>query len=113
MLYIALKALLSGIIIAAASEIAKRSPVFGGLVVSLPLVSLLAFIWLWLDTGNKEAIGSLSQATFWFVLPSLPLFLLLPLLLRTGFEFWSAVGASCAVTAALYGVVIWGLDVVG
>ena len=62
MLYAITKALLSGAIIAAASEVAKRNPTLGALILSLPLVSLLAFTWLWLDTGNKEAIVTLSQS---------------------------------------------------
>ena len=107
MLYPVLKALLSGVIIAVASEAAKRSPAFGALIVSLPLVSLLAFIWIWLDTGSKETVADLSQSTFWFVLPSLPLFLLLPALLRHGLGFWSSLGAACLVTVLLYGAAVW------
>ena len=59
MLYAVTKALLSGAIIAAASEVAKRSPAFGAVILSLPLVSLLAFVWLWRDTADKEAIATL------------------------------------------------------
>jgi hypothetical protein len=66
MLYVLTKALLSGAIIAAASEVAKRSPALGAVILSLPLVSVIAFVWLWRDTGDKEAIASLSQSTFWF-----------------------------------------------
>ena len=62
--YLIAKALISGALIAITSEIAKRSPAFGALIVSLPLTSLLAFIWLWHDTGDKETIASLSQSTF-------------------------------------------------
>ena len=80
MLYIAIKALISGVIIAAVSEIAKRSPGIGALILSLPLISILAFIWLWRDTGDREGIAALAQSTFWFVLPTLPLFLVLPAL---------------------------------
>ena len=75
MLYIAVKALVSGVIIAIVSEIAKRSPDLGALILSLPLISILAFIWLWRDTGDQEGIAALAQSTFWFVLPTLPLFL--------------------------------------
>jgi hypothetical protein len=102
MLYLLAKALISGALIAIASEVAKRSPSFGALIVSLPLVSLLAFIWLWHDTGDKQAVGSLSKSTFWFVLPSLPMFLTFPALLKGGFGFWTALGLACAVTVTLY-----------
>ena len=102
MLYLALKALLSGIIIAAVSEIAKRSPAFGALVASLPLVSILAIIWLWRDTGNTVRIANHAEATFWYVIPSLPMFLALPYMLRHGISFWWAMIAACALTVVLY-----------
>ena len=113
MLYAVTKALLSGAIIAAASEVAKRSPAFGALILSLPLVSLLAFVWLWRDTADKEAIATLSQSTFWFVLATLPMFLVLPALLRNGFAFWSALAASCVLTAGLYFLAAWFLPKLG
>lgn len=113
MLYAALKALISGIIIAVVSEVAKRNPDIGALIVSLPLISLLAFIWLWQDTGNREAVAALAQSTFWFVLPSLPMFLVLPALLRVGVGFWPSLGASCLVTIALYSLMAWALGKFG
>lgn len=100
--YLVLKAIISGVIVAAVSEIAKRSPAFGALVVSLPLVSILAMIWLWRDTADPERIASHAQATFWFVLPSLPMFLVLPILLRMGTGFWAGLAASSALTVGLY-----------
>ena len=107
MTYLLVKALLSGLIVAAASEVARRWPGVGGLIVSLPLVSLLAFIWLWRDTGDAERIADLSQSAFWFFLPSMPLFLVLPALLRAGIGFWPALLAACALTVALYGLMAW------
>ena len=102
MTYLILKALVSGLIVAAASEVARRWPGLGGLIVSLPLVSLMTFLWLWRDTGDTERIAALSQSTFWFFLPSMPLFLVLPLLLRAGWGFWAALGLAVALTLALY-----------
>jgi hypothetical protein len=102
MLYLALKAGLSGIIIAVVSEVAKRSPALGALIVSLPLVSLLGILWLWRDTGDAERIASHAESTFWYVLPSLPMFLVLPAMLRAGVGFWSSMGASCVLTIGLY-----------
>ena len=93
MLYLAVKALISGVIIAAVSEMAKRSPGIGALILSLPLISILAFIWLWRDTADKEGIAALAQSTFWFVLPTLPMFLVLPALLRSGMGFWAGARA--------------------
>jgi hypothetical protein len=109
MLYLALKAGLSGVIIAVASEVARRSPTLGALIVSLPLVSLLAMLWLWRDTGDTARIAALAESTFWYVLPTLPMFLVLPALLRAGAGFWSALAASCALTVALYLLTVWAL----
>ncbi|MFN4201643.1 MAG: DUF3147 family protein [Tabrizicola sp.] len=107
MSYFALKAILSGILIAVISEIARRSPGFAALVASLPLVSILGMIWLWRDTGDGARIASHAEATFWYVLPSLPMFLILPWLMRQGVGFWPALGIGCAVTIALYLVLMW------
>jgi hypothetical protein len=103
MLYLVIKALLSGFIIMLVSEVARRSPGFGALIVSLPLVSLLAILWLWRDTHDAERIAAHAEATFWYVLPSLPLFLALPWMLRHGTGFWTALGAGCLLTIGLYG----------
>ena len=102
MLYLLIKAALSGVLIAAASEVARRWPGWGALIVSLPLVSILAMLWLWRDTGDPMRLAAHSEATFWFVLPSLPMFLLIPLMLRQGFSFWAALLAGCALTVLLY-----------
>ncbi|NJM35216.1 MAG: DUF3147 family protein [Rhodomicrobium sp.] len=107
MIYAIVKAALSGLIVAAVSEAAKRNPAFGALIASLPLVSILGMIWLWRDTGNAERIAAHAEATFWFVLPSLPMFLLMPALLRGGFSFWAALGAGIVLTVGLYLVTAW------
>jgi len=107
MLYLAIKAALSGVIIAVVSEIAKRNPGFGALVASLPLVSLLGMIWLWRDKPDVANMAAHVEATFWFVLPSLPMFLLIPWMLRAGWGFWTALAAGCALTVALYLGMTW------
>lgn len=107
MLYLIFKAALSGIIIAAASELARRSAAYGALILSLPLISILSMIWLWRDTGDGERIAALAQGTFWLVLPTLPLFLVLPGLLRMGIAFWLALAASCLLTVGLYLLTVW------
>ncbi|HEY0034529.1 MAG TPA: DUF3147 family protein, partial [Devosia sp.] len=63
---------------------------------------ILAMLWLWRDTHDPVRMAAHSEATFWFVLPSLPMFLLIPLLLRQGMSFWLALAVGCAVTASLY-----------
>ena len=107
MLYLFIKAALSGVIVMIVSEIARRSPSIGALIASLPLISILGIIWLWRDTSDLERIAAHSQATFWFVLPSLPMFLILPLLLRHGVNFWFALLIGCAITIALYLATMW------
>ncbi len=109
MLYLAIKALLSGIIIAAVSEIAKRWPGFGALVASLPLISILGMLWLWRDTKDIERMAAHAEGTFWFVLPSLPMFLLIPFLLRRGVGFYPSLLSGCALTIVFYtGMVFFG-----
>ena len=103
MLYLAIKAALSGIIIAIVSEVARRNPGWGALIASLPLISILGMIWLWRDTADPVRLAAHAEATFWFVLPSLPMFLLVPLLLRQGMGFWMALALGCVLTMALYG----------
>jgi hypothetical protein len=107
MLYLLIKAAISGAIVAAASEVARRWPGVGGLIVSLPLVSLLAMVWLWRDTGDSDRVADLAQSTFWFFLPSMPLFLVLPAMLRSGMSFWIAFAVSIALTMALYAGMFW------
>jgi hypothetical protein len=107
MTYLVLKALLSGVIVAIVSEVAKRYPGIGGLIASLPLVSVLGMIWLWRDTGDQARLAAHAEATFWYVLPSLPMFLVIPLLLRNGIGFWLALAAGCLFTMTLYALMIW------
>jgi len=102
MLYFAVKVIVSALVIAAISEIAKRSSGFAALVAALPLSSLLAFVWLHLEGTGPEAIANLSRQIFWLVIPSLLLFILLPALLKAGVDFWISLAASAIATAALY-----------
>lgn len=107
MIYLFIKAALSGVIIAAVSEIARRSPGFGALVASLPLISLLGIIWLWRDTHDVPRMADHNSATFWYVIPSLPMFLLMPLLLKRGMGFWPTLAIGCLLTVVLYGLMTW------
>jgi hypothetical protein len=113
MLYLFIKAAVSGAIVAEVSEIARRYPGWGGLLASLPLTSLLAMIWLWRDSRDPERVAALVGSTFWFILPSLPMFLVLPWLLRSGTAFWLAMAISVAGTLLLYAVWFWAAPRVG
>jgi hypothetical protein len=106
-MYLFIKATLSGVMIAIASEVARRWPGLGALIVSLPLVSVLAMIWLWHDTSDPQRLADHSAATFWFVLPSLPMFLLIPVMLRQGSSFWVALATGCALTVLLYSTMVF------
>jgi hypothetical protein len=107
MLYLFIKAAISGAIVAAVSEIARRYPGWGGLVASLPLTSLLAMLWLWRDSGDAERVAELSVSTIWFFVPSVPLFIALPWLIRSGVGFWVAMSIAVAGTLALYAIMFW------
>lgn len=102
MLYLIIKAAVSGVLIALISEIARRSPGWGGLLASLPLTSLLAMIWLWRDTKDPLRVADLAASTMWFFVPSLPLFVVVPWMLRGGWGFWPTILVACALTIALY-----------
>lgn len=107
MAWFVVKAALSGLIVALISEIARRSSVFAALVASLPLVSVLGMIWMWNELRDVERIARHSEATFWYVLPSLPMFLVLPAMLRSGFGFWTSLAVGAALIVVLYGVLMW------
>ncbi len=102
MLYYAIKVIVSALLIVAISEISKRSSGFAALVASLPLTSLLAFVWMHFESSPPERISELSFQIFWLVLPSLILFLMLPFLLRHGLGFWVSLFLSVAATAGSY-----------
>jgi hypothetical protein len=101
-LFLTTKAVLSGGIIVAVAELAKRNNTAASIVHSLPLISLLALIWLYSDSRNTALVAQHMSGTFWFVLPSLPMFLVVPWLLRRGIGFWPALAAGVALTVALY-----------
>jgi len=102
MAWIAIKVLLSALLIVAVSELARRSSLLAALLASLPLTSVLAMVWMHVEGSPAREIAGLSGQVFWLVLPSLLLFVLLPALLRQGWGFWWSLGASCAATAGAY-----------
>src|SRR5688500_6809301 len=101
MLLFFLKALLSRLLVAAISTVAKRYPGWGGLIASLPLVSVLSMIWLYGETRDVERVATLSAGAFWFILPSIPMFLVIPVLLHRGLGFVATMIIACIMTIAL------------
>jgi len=109
MLYYGVKLVLSALIIVTVSELAKRQPAWAGLLASLPLVSLVAIVWLYVDTHDIRQVSELSTSIFWLVLPSLIFFVTLPLLLRHGLHFTASLLIAALVTMAAYALMLLGL----
>src|SRR4051794_25498573 len=106
MIYTILKFAISAALIVAISEVSKRSSLLGGLLGSLPLVSLLAMVWLYQDTGDASQVASLSTSIFWLVLPSLILFVALPFLIKRQVAFYPALGLSVLCMLVCYGLML-------
>ena len=96
------KGLFSGAVIVTASEIAKKSTIFGALVISLPLASIMSMTWLYNDTKDTSQVADFAESILWLVIPSMVLFLILPFLLRRGWEFENAMGVGIILTIIAY-----------
>jgi uncharacterized membrane protein (GlpM family) len=105
-LYYVIKVLISSLLIVLISEIAKKSGLLAGLLASIPLVSFLAIIWLYIETKDIEKIRSLSIDIFWLVLPSLSFFIVFPFLLGRNMRFGWAMLLSTVIMIILYGCLI-------
>ncbi len=108
--YLILKFSLSAALLVTVSEIAKRSSLWAALLASLPLTSLLAFFWLYVDTKDTNKVASLSMDIFWLVIPSLALFPSLALLLKNGIAFGWSLGGSIILTFIAYVLTLWFLS---
>lgn len=108
-----LKAVVSGIVIAAASEVARKSSLLGAVLVSLPLTSLLTLTWLYRDTGDVDEVASLSWSILWVIVPSVVFFVALPVGLRGGLAFGPAMLVACAATALAYALWVWAAGALG
>jgi len=106
MIYSVIKVIITSLIIVAISEISKRSSFIGALLASLPLVSVLAMVWLYIDTKDVEKISDLASSVFWLVIPSLAFFISLPMLLKKGLDFYLSMGVSMLVTVGCYFLLI-------
>lgn len=106
MLQIIFKLLISSGIIVLVSEIAKKSAYLGGLIASIPLISVLSMIWLYIDTKDIESVKALSNSILWMVIPSISLFISLPILLRSGISFYLSIFLSIIITIGCYGLTL-------
>lgn len=107
MAYYITKIVITTALIVLISEISRRSTLVGAILASVPVVSVLAMIWLYIDTKDTERVSQLSSSIFWLVIPSLGLFIALPLLLKIGLNFYSSLGIAIVVTAMLYWLTTW------
>ena len=105
-LYYLLKVLISILLVIIITEISKRNSMYGGLLASLPIISILAFFWLYIDTKDIEKVISLAYSIFWLVLPSLILFISLPLLLKVGVSFYISIFISISLTIISYSLML-------
>ena len=101
--WLIVKYLVTAAIVVLVSEVARRSDRAGALIASLPLVTVLTLVWLYVEKQPPEKLANHARYTFWYVLPTLPMFLVFPLLLPR-FGFWATLGASAVLTVACFGV---------
>lgn len=106
----AIKVFLSALIIVLVNEVSKRSTSLAAVLLALPIVSVIALTWEWAETSDAERIASMSVETFWFVLPTLPMFLILAWLLRQGYNYYLALGACAVMTALLFAITQYALQ---
>jgi len=113
LVYYLVKIALTTVLIVAISEIAKRSSFIGAILASIPLVSVLAMLWLYIDTKSVDKVSALSSSVFWLVLPSLVLFVALPVLLKQGLNFYLSIGISITLTVMCYWLMVAALNQFG
>ena len=106
MAYYLVKIAVTTVLIVLIAEIAKRSSFVGALLASVPLISVLAMMWLYIDTKDVAKVSDLATSVFWLVLPSLALFVTLPLLLKQGLNFYLSMGISIGITLGCYFLMI-------
>lgn len=102
-----LKLLISSVLIVLISETSKKSSLLGSILASLPIVSLLAIVWLYIETKSVQVVSALSKDIFWLVLPSLAFFWLFPYFLKHRWGFTVAMLVSIGITVILYLVTIF------
>lgn len=113
MVYYVLKIAITTALIVLISEIAKRSTFLGAVLASIPVVSVLAMIWIYTETKDIEKISQFSISVFWLVIPSLVFFILLPLLLKKGIGFYMSLGVSALITLIVYYAMISVFEKIG
>ena len=108
MVYLVSKYLITALVVVLVSELARRSDRLGGLIAALPLVTVLTLIWLYIEQQPAEKLGNHAWYTFWYVLPTLPMFLLFPYLLAR-MNFWAALAICVVFTCLLFALYAYAL----
>ena len=106
MAYYLTKIAVTTVLIVAISEIAKRSTLVGAILASIPLISVIAMFWLYVDTKDIAKVTALAESIFWLVLPSLALFISLPLLLKQGVGFYPSMSIAIGITIGCYWLMV-------
>jgi len=102
MIWYSIKIIVTALVIVIVSEVSKRLPLLGSLIASLPLVSVLGMIWIFQESKDTQKLITHAEGTFWYVLPSLPMFLLMPWMMRKGVSFYWTLTAGILLTVILY-----------
>lgn len=97
-----IKYLITSGIIVLVSEVAKRTDKVGALIASLPFVTIMVMFWLWYDGQGAEKISNHALYTFWYVLPTLPMFLVIPAMMNRGISFWWSLFAGVGITVVMF-----------
>ena len=107
---ILLKFLITAGLVVLISQVAKWNDRLGALIAALPMVTVLAMTWMFFDlkgAEQTEKIANHAYYTFWYVIPTLPMFLLIPWMLRKGFHYGWCLLAACVLTAVLFVITAW------
>ena len=113
MIYLIIKTLITAMVVVAASEIAKRSSIFAGIIISIPLTTFLALMWLYWETNSQDKVIALTHSTLMMVIPSLSFFIFLPILLKNNLSFFPSMFGSIFLTAICYWIFIWFIHKLG
>tara|TARA_B100000965_G_scaffold403191_1_gene430747 strand:+ start:502 stop:855 length:354 start_codon:yes stop_codon:yes gene_type:complete len=113
MIYLIIKTLITAMVVVAASEIAKRSSIFAGIIISIPLTTFLALMWLYWETNSQEKVIALTHSTLMMAIPSLSFFIFLPILLKNNLSFFPSMFGSIFLTAICYWIFIWFIHKLG
>lgn len=100
------KLLLSALIIVVVTKVQLVSDRLSALLIALPLTSLIAMAWMHHAGQSSQRLANHAEGTFWFVLPTLPMFLIIPWMLRNGWAFWTTIAVNCLLTVAFFWITV-------